>query len=135
MPLMFLAVFFCAGIELLQVPLPTRHARVSDFLIDTAEACLAILCVFVARQIETRRCRVPRNSGNNNRLRTLSPAGPRSLAGLFYFQATAKCYCLGTTNDQYRALLAHIPIVIGLLVFLVILQLLGLVAAVMLTSG
>jgi VanZ like family len=51
MRLMFLAVFFCAGIELLQVPLPTRHARVSDFLIDTAGACLAIVCVFVARQI------------------------------------------------------------------------------------
>jgi VanZ family protein len=49
--LMFLAVFFCAGIELLQVPLPTRHARVSDFLIDTAGASLAVLCVFVARQI------------------------------------------------------------------------------------
>ena len=27
MRLMFLAAFFCAGIELLQVPLPTRHAR------------------------------------------------------------------------------------------------------------
>jgi len=39
------------------------------------------------------------------------------------------------TNDQYRALLAHIRIVIGLLVFLVILQLLGLIAAVMFTSG
>jgi hypothetical protein len=25
--LMFLAVLFCAGIELLQIPLPTRHAR------------------------------------------------------------------------------------------------------------
>jgi VanZ family protein len=46
-----LAVFFCAGIELLQVPLPTRHARVSDFLVDTTGACLAILCVFVARQV------------------------------------------------------------------------------------
>ena len=51
MRLTFFAVLFCAGIELLQVPLATRHARVSDFLIDTAGACLAILCVFVARQI------------------------------------------------------------------------------------
>jgi hypothetical protein len=51
MRLMFLAAFFCAGIELLQVPLPTRHARVSDFLVDTTGACLAILCVFVARQV------------------------------------------------------------------------------------
>ena len=30
--LLVLAVFYCAGIELLQIPLPTRHARVSDFL-------------------------------------------------------------------------------------------------------
>jgi hypothetical protein len=49
--LLFLAVLFCAGIELLQIPLPTRHARVSDFLIDAAGASLAILCVFVARQL------------------------------------------------------------------------------------
>jgi VanZ family protein len=51
MPLMFLAVLFCAGIELLQVPLPTRHARVSDFFVDVVGACFAILCVFVTRQI------------------------------------------------------------------------------------
>jgi hypothetical protein len=51
MQLMLLAVLFCAGIELLQIPLPTRHARVSDFLVDAAGACLAILCVFVARQV------------------------------------------------------------------------------------
>ena len=37
-PLMFLAVLFCAGIELLQVPLPTRHARVSDFLVDVVHS-------------------------------------------------------------------------------------------------
>jgi VanZ family protein len=49
--LLFLAVLFCAGIEMLQIPLPTRHARVSDFLVDAGGACLAILCVFVARQI------------------------------------------------------------------------------------
>jgi VanZ family protein len=44
--LMFLAVFFCAGIELLQIPLPTRDARVSDFLVDTVGACFAILFRF-----------------------------------------------------------------------------------------
>jgi VanZ family protein len=49
--LLFLAVFFCAGIEVLQIPLPTRHARVSDFLIDVVGACFAVVCVFVARQI------------------------------------------------------------------------------------
>ena len=51
--LLVLAVFFCGGIELLQVPLPTRHARVSDFLVDSLGACFAILCVFVANQIWT----------------------------------------------------------------------------------
>jgi hypothetical protein len=49
--LLVLAVFFCGGIELLQVPLPTRHARVSDFLVDTVGACFAIVCVFVATEI------------------------------------------------------------------------------------
>jgi hypothetical protein len=49
--LLVLAVFFCGGIELLQVPLPTRHARVSDFLVDSVGACFAILCVFIAKQI------------------------------------------------------------------------------------
>ena len=44
--LLVLAVFFCGGIELLQVPLPTRHARVSDFLTDSVGACFAIFCVF-----------------------------------------------------------------------------------------
>jgi hypothetical protein len=48
---MLLAVLFCAGIELLQIPVPTRHARVSDFLVDTAGASFAILCVFIVRQI------------------------------------------------------------------------------------
>ena len=49
--LLLLAVFFCAGVELLQVPLPTRHARASDFLVDAVGACFAIFCVFVTRQI------------------------------------------------------------------------------------
>ena len=40
--LLVLAVFFCGGIELLQVPLPTRHARVSDFLVASLGACFAI---------------------------------------------------------------------------------------------
>ena len=52
--LVFLAVFFCAGIELLQVPLPTRHARVSDFLINTVGACFAVVCIFVAQRILSR---------------------------------------------------------------------------------
>jgi hypothetical protein len=46
--LLLLAFFFCGGIELLQVPLPTRHARVSDFVIDFAASCFAIAVVFVS---------------------------------------------------------------------------------------
>ena len=49
--LMSLAVLFCAGIELIQIPLPTRHARVSDFLVGIGGACFAILCAFIVRQI------------------------------------------------------------------------------------
>jgi hypothetical protein len=40
--LLFLAFIFCAGIELLQVPLPTRHARVSDFIVDFVASSIAI---------------------------------------------------------------------------------------------
>jgi VanZ family protein len=36
------AFLFCGGIELLQLPLATRHARVSDFVIDFFASCLAI---------------------------------------------------------------------------------------------
>jgi hypothetical protein len=49
--LLVLAVLFCGGIELLQAPLPTRHARVGDFLVDSVGACFAILCVTITKQI------------------------------------------------------------------------------------
>ena len=39
--LLVLAVFFCGGVELLQLPLPTRHARVSDFLV---RLCWGLFC-------------------------------------------------------------------------------------------
>ena len=45
--LFWLAFFFCGGIELLQIPLPTRHARVSDFIIDFAASYFAMGIVFV----------------------------------------------------------------------------------------
>ena len=40
-----LALLFCGGIELLQIPLPTRHARLGDFVIDFVASCLAICAV------------------------------------------------------------------------------------------
>ena len=49
--LLFLAFFFCGGIELLQVPLPTRHARVSDFVIDFVGSCFAIAAVFAGDKL------------------------------------------------------------------------------------
>jgi VanZ family protein len=45
--LLTLAFLYCGGIELLQIPLPTRHARVSDFLINFAAAVVAITLVQV----------------------------------------------------------------------------------------
>ena len=43
--LLTLAFLYCGGIELLQIPLPTRHARVSDFLINFAASVVAITSV------------------------------------------------------------------------------------------
>ncbi len=49
--LLLLAFFFCGGIELVQVPLPTRHARVSDFAIDFVGSCFAIAFVFAVSKL------------------------------------------------------------------------------------
>jgi VanZ family protein len=46
-----LAVLFSGGIELLQIPLPTRHARVSDFLVDTLGAWFGIACVIIVGRL------------------------------------------------------------------------------------
>ena len=51
MRLLLLAFLFCGGIELLQVPLPTRHARLSDFVIDCFGSCFAIGLVFVGDKL------------------------------------------------------------------------------------
>ena len=37
-----LAILFALGIELVQIPLPTRHARISDFLIDAVAGCIGL---------------------------------------------------------------------------------------------
>lgn len=49
--LLLLAFFFCGGIELLQVPLPTRHARLSDFIVDFIASCFAIGSVFASENL------------------------------------------------------------------------------------
>ncbi|HEY6619064.1 MAG TPA: hypothetical protein VIY68_05945 [Steroidobacteraceae bacterium] len=45
--LLLLAFLFCGEIELLQVPLPTRHATVLDFVIDLAGSWFAIAIIVV----------------------------------------------------------------------------------------
>jgi VanZ family protein len=44
--LLLWAFSFCGGIELFQVPLPTRHARVSDLVVDIIGSCFGIGLVF-----------------------------------------------------------------------------------------
>jgi hypothetical protein len=51
--LLLMALLFCGGIELLQVPLPTRHARVSDFAIDLLGSSFAIGLAWIS---QTYRC-------------------------------------------------------------------------------
>jgi hypothetical protein len=46
-----IALLFCGGIELLQAPLPTRHARLSDFVTDVAASWCAIALVLVAERL------------------------------------------------------------------------------------
>lgn len=43
--LLGLAFCFCAGVELLQVPLSTRHARISDLAIDFVASSVAAAIV------------------------------------------------------------------------------------------
>jgi hypothetical protein len=46
------AFLFCGAIELLQLPLATRHARLSDFVIDFFASCFAIVLVFLIGEIK-----------------------------------------------------------------------------------
>lgn len=58
--LVLLTFVFCGSIELLQVPLPTRHARVSDFIIDFLASCFAIAIVFVTDTHRRDTCACPK---------------------------------------------------------------------------
>jgi VanZ family protein len=49
------AIIFTLALELCQIPLATRHARLADFVVDAAAACLGILAGRFCRiLIETR---------------------------------------------------------------------------------
>ena len=45
------AIVFCAALELLQLAVPGRHARLSDFLIDAGAACFGIAIAGFARRL------------------------------------------------------------------------------------
>ncbi len=45
--LLALSFLYCGGIELLQLTVPTRHARLSDFFIDVGSAWVAMCLVAV----------------------------------------------------------------------------------------
>jgi VanZ family protein len=47
--LLISGVVFALMLELAQIPLPTRHARFEDFLVDAFSACLGILVAYFTR--------------------------------------------------------------------------------------
>jgi VanZ family protein len=47
------AVIFCAGVELAQLMLPSRHARLSDFFVDTIAAYIGIFAGSMLSRITT----------------------------------------------------------------------------------
>jgi len=57
--LLFLAFCFAAAIELLQVPVPTRHARMSDFVIDFVASCVAIAMVLIGERLNAAHAQMP----------------------------------------------------------------------------
>jgi VanZ family protein len=44
-------VVFCAFLELVQLAVPGRHARISDFLIDAVAACMGIAIAWTVRRL------------------------------------------------------------------------------------
>jgi len=43
------AVIYALALEIIQIPLATRHARLEDFVMDALGACAAIVLVYAAR--------------------------------------------------------------------------------------
>ena len=48
---LFIAVVFALVLELSQIPLETRHARLEDFLVDAMAGCLGILIAYGCRKL------------------------------------------------------------------------------------
>jgi VanZ family protein len=49
------AIVFTLALELSQIPLATRHARVEDFLVDAVGACLGIVVAHALRKLAKNR--------------------------------------------------------------------------------
>jgi len=64
--LLLLALLFCGGIELLQVPLPTRHATVADFIVDLVASWLAIAIVFAGEMAFAKSQAISREGNEHN---------------------------------------------------------------------
>jgi VanZ family protein len=47
-------VLFAGAIELAQVPVPGRHARLTDFIIDALAACIGVVLAFAMTRIRRR---------------------------------------------------------------------------------
>ena len=48
--LILCVLIFCAGIELLQVLVPTRHARIDDFIVDFLASSIAVAIVVAIKR-------------------------------------------------------------------------------------
>ena len=78
--LSIIAVAFCAGIELAQMMVPGRHARLSDFVVDAAAACIGIFAgPLLIRMIGRDVSRIDQarggQGGRKARASTSTPAG------------------------------------------------------------
>ena len=47
-----IGLVFAGAIELAQLLVPGRHARLSDFVVDASAACIGFLASYVARKLE-----------------------------------------------------------------------------------
>jgi len=48
---LFSAVVFSLALELSQIPLATRHARLGDFIVNAAASCLGIVIAHLCRKL------------------------------------------------------------------------------------
>ena len=70
-------VIFAGAIGLVQLPVPARHARLSDFVIDALAACAGIGAAVVIGKLRTSGLRCPGIAwGANERLRNAAALSP-----------------------------------------------------------